>query len=71
MIVLVPMGARPNKPPIDILGIVNKNEPTKMNGLYNKYVKRVVRECMGKKKTKGQWLIKGLRNFKKKDQEKK
>jgi hypothetical protein len=32
------------------LQIVTKNEPTKMNGLYIIYVKRVVRECMGKKK---------------------
>jgi len=35
---------------------VNKNEPTK------KKDKIVVRECMGKKKTKVKWLIKYLKN---------
>jgi hypothetical protein len=45
---------------------VTKNEPTKMNDLYIIYVKRVVRECMGEKKTKVEWLIKGLKKKKKK-----
>jgi hypothetical protein len=39
---------------------VAKSEPTKMNGLYIIYVKRVMRECMGGKK-KVKWFIKGLK----------
>jgi hypothetical protein len=43
---------------------VTKNEPTSI------YVKIVVRECMGKKKTKVKWLIKCLKIKQNKDQEK-